>query len=260
MSAFAGGGQIVPACVATGLACLLNPYGLRGAIYPLELARTMSNPIFSHSIAELTPIPLFIEKSGLTSLPLQLHLVTMFLGALSFLVPLCWAITVRLRGSAVDSVAADKLSSRKPAKSSRARREEAQGCSRSGRGRRRLAAQSIPAALVRGFQRAQPSGHAQQPPVRGGGRLDHRLELRRVGRRPAPACRRSGSGEPWFQRTEAAPCHTHGGGMPCCSGWEPVSSMRRLPRAARSAGEKSRSGSPTRPSSSPARRVCQTAF
>ena len=55
---------VVPACVATGLACLVNPYGLRGAIYPLELAGTMSNPIFSHSIAELTPIPLFIEQVG----------------------------------------------------------------------------------------------------------------------------------------------------------------------------------------------------
>ena len=99
---------VVPACVATGLACLLNPYGLRGAIYPLELARTMSNPIFSRSIAELTPIPLFIEKSGLANLPLQLHLATMLLGALSFLVPIGWLIAVRLRRPEADSGAADK--------------------------------------------------------------------------------------------------------------------------------------------------------
>ncbi|MGO8899279.1 MAG: tetratricopeptide repeat protein [Isosphaeraceae bacterium] len=99
---------VVPACVATGLACLLNPYGLRGAIYPLELARTMSNPIFSRHIAELTPIPLFIEKSGLANLPLQLHLATMLLGALSFLVPIGWLIAVRLRGREADSGAADK--------------------------------------------------------------------------------------------------------------------------------------------------------
>src|SRR5208283_6069390 len=99
---------VVPACVATGVACLLNPYGLRGAIYPLELARTMSNPIFSRSIAELTPIPLFIEKSGLANLPLQLHLATMLLGALSFLVPIGWLIAVRLRRPEADSGAAVK--------------------------------------------------------------------------------------------------------------------------------------------------------
>ncbi len=115
---------IVPACIATGFACLVNPYGLRGAIYPLELARTMSNPIFSRSIAELTPIPLFIEKSGLTSLPLQLHLVTMGLGALSFLVPVCWAIAVRLRGGASDSTPTDKPSTKKPRKSTRGGRKK----------------------------------------------------------------------------------------------------------------------------------------
>ena len=75
------------ASAATGLACLLNPYGIHGAIYPLELAGTMSNPIFSRSIAELTPIPLFIQKAGLANLPLLLHLATMVLGALSFLLP-----------------------------------------------------------------------------------------------------------------------------------------------------------------------------
>ncbi len=127
---------VVPACVATGLACLLNPYGLRGAIYPLELARTMSNPIFSRSIAELTPIPRFIEQSGLANLPLQLHLATMLLGALSFLVPICWLIAVRLRGREADSGAADKpgaapvpgnsrrASTRKTSRSSRAARRK----------------------------------------------------------------------------------------------------------------------------------------
>ena len=179
---------IVPACVATGLACLLNPYGLRGAIYPLELAGTMRDPIFSRSIAELTPIPLFIEKSGLTSLPLQLHLVTMFLGALSFLGALCWAITVRLQGSKSDSVPADKSALPKAREVVSGQTEESRGSSRCRRGRRRLAAQSIPVVVVRCFQRAQPSGHAQQPPVRSGCRLDHRLELRRVGRRPAAPC------------------------------------------------------------------------
>jgi hypothetical protein len=92
---------VVPAGVATGLACLANPFGVQGAIYPLELARTMSNPIFSHSIAELTPIPKFIEETGLRNLPLQLHLFVMALGALSFLVPTVWAIWARFDRSRV---------------------------------------------------------------------------------------------------------------------------------------------------------------
>ncbi len=79
------------ASALTGLACLANPYGLRGALYPLQLAATMSNPIFKRTIAELTPVPDFIAQSGFNSLPLQLHLLTMSLGALSFLVPLLWS-------------------------------------------------------------------------------------------------------------------------------------------------------------------------
>ena len=82
----------------TGLACLLNPYGVTGALFPLELARTMGNPMFAEVIAELTPIPLFVQRSaGWRGLPLQLHLVTMILGALSFLVPLVWTIAIRFQ-------------------------------------------------------------------------------------------------------------------------------------------------------------------
>jgi tetratricopeptide (TPR) repeat protein len=80
----------------TGLACLVNPYGLRGAFYPLQLARTMSNPLFSRTIAELWPIPLFVARSaGWRNLHLQLHITTMVLGALSFLVPLVWMVLIR---------------------------------------------------------------------------------------------------------------------------------------------------------------------
>ena len=52
----------------------------------------MGNPVFSRTIAELTPIPEFIRRDGLVSLPFRLHLVTMALGALSFLVPLVWVV------------------------------------------------------------------------------------------------------------------------------------------------------------------------
>ena len=80
---------ILAASFATAAACLINPYGITGALYPLELAGTMSNPIFSEHIAELMTIPAFIRTpAGLQNLPLQLHFATMLLGALSFLVPL----------------------------------------------------------------------------------------------------------------------------------------------------------------------------
>jgi tetratricopeptide (TPR) repeat protein len=109
---------VVPACAVTGLACLLNPYGVHGAIYPLELAGTMSNPIFSRSIAELTPIPAFVNKAGFTNLPLQLHLLTMALGALSFVVPGCWLAWTRLRrGRAGDEP--EPTSTRKPSRGER---------------------------------------------------------------------------------------------------------------------------------------------
>lgn len=84
------------ASLLTGIACLVNPYGLTGALYPLQLAQTMGNPIFRNTIAELTPIPLFIQRDGLSSLPLRLHLLTMILGALSFLLPIVWLGFTRL--------------------------------------------------------------------------------------------------------------------------------------------------------------------
>jgi hypothetical protein len=87
----------VAACAASGLACLINPYGVHGAIYPLELAGTMANPIFSRNIAELKPIPQFIQEAGFANLPLQLHFVTMVLGALSFLIPMTWVAWGRLK-------------------------------------------------------------------------------------------------------------------------------------------------------------------
>ncbi|MCA1684964.1 MAG: hypothetical protein LC745_03065, partial [Planctomycetia bacterium] len=91
-----GGRMYVRPETLTGLACLFNPYGLRGALYPLQLARTMGNPIFSHTIAELTPIDEFIRRDGFISVPLRLHLLTLVIGALSFLVPMTWVVVTRL--------------------------------------------------------------------------------------------------------------------------------------------------------------------
>ncbi len=93
---------ILGASLATVLACLINPYGINGALYPIELAGTMSNPVFSQNVAELTSIPAFIRSpkgNGLRNLSLQLHLLAMLIGALSFLIPLVWQIAVSLRAA-----------------------------------------------------------------------------------------------------------------------------------------------------------------
>jgi tetratricopeptide (TPR) repeat protein len=81
---------VLLASLGTAVACLINPYGLSGALYPLELAATMSNPVFARSVAELMSVREFIERAGWFNLPLQLHLGTAVLGALSFLLPLAW--------------------------------------------------------------------------------------------------------------------------------------------------------------------------
>ncbi len=84
--------------LATFAACLINPYGLRGAVFPIELAGTMTNTVFSHNIAELTPIPVFIRRAGLGNLPLQLHFLTMGLGVLELPPPVLWSVAVRFAG------------------------------------------------------------------------------------------------------------------------------------------------------------------
>lgn len=98
----------------TGLACLLNPYGLRGALFPLELLKTMGDPTFGRHIAELSSIPKLVEDWGLGPIPsdpfgmlrylvvnfpafmltFQVQLATIALGAVSF--PLMWWARWRL--------------------------------------------------------------------------------------------------------------------------------------------------------------------
>lgn len=92
----------------TGLACLVNPYGLRGALFPLELLKTMGDETFAKHIAELSSIPKLVQDWGLDPMPsdpwgllkylvvnfpsfmltFQIQLATIALGALSF--PLMW--------------------------------------------------------------------------------------------------------------------------------------------------------------------------
>ena len=84
-----------PAIGLTGLMCLVNPYGITGTLFPFELARTMANPVFAN-IAELESIPSLMRSTGFSLPPLQIHLVTMALGALSFLVPIVWLLATRI--------------------------------------------------------------------------------------------------------------------------------------------------------------------
>ncbi len=95
---------VVPASAATAAACLVNPYGIRGALYPLELASTMGSPKFSATIAELKPIPDFIAESGWGVVPLQIQFAALALGALSFIVPILSAAASRIRGSTPEPI------------------------------------------------------------------------------------------------------------------------------------------------------------
>jgi tetratricopeptide (TPR) repeat protein len=134
------------ASLATAAACVVNPYGLAGALYPLQLASTMGNPVFSRSIAELLPVPEFIRRAGWWNLPLQLHLATIALGALSFLIPLCWLLGVRLFGSdhpRANTVGEEEVRSR----SQKTGRERRGSRSRAARGRGTGRARLTPAAI-----------------------------------------------------------------------------------------------------------------
>ncbi len=117
-------------------------------LYPIEIAGTMSNPIFSRNVAELTSIADFIrsdKSDGLANLSLQLHLLAMVLGGLSFLIPLAWQIAVSVRGDQPRAAVAVPDS---PA---------AAGKESAGRGKKKRArAKSAQAKVARGARTAVP--------------------------------------------------------------------------------------------------------
>src|SRR5690606_37918116 len=99
-----------------------NPYGLMGSLYPLQLAGTMSDPIFSRSIGQLMPVLSlssgdnysFVSQMGFRNLPLQFHLATLVLGGLSFILPIFWRGIVRVRaGSPAEDAARTGKGNRK---------------------------------------------------------------------------------------------------------------------------------------------------
>ncbi len=115
---------ILTATALTGVACLFNPYGLAGALYPIQLARTMSSQIFKDTIGELKPLLVFVEEVGLDSLPLQLHLLTVIVGGLSFLVPWVWSLWAGFADRrAQPEPSPDQPKGRKRRESSKARKQ-----------------------------------------------------------------------------------------------------------------------------------------
>ncbi len=111
------------ASAATVLVCLANPYGFRGATYPIELLGTMGNPIFKRSIGELKPVPTLFAEIGFNSLPLLLHLGTMALGALSFVIPSTWRVVTRLQDRASKRLkVADRVEAKPIAKGRKSRK------------------------------------------------------------------------------------------------------------------------------------------
>ncbi len=121
-----------------------------------------------------------------------------------------------------------------------------------------MAPEPLPAPAVRRVQRPELAGDAEQPPVRGGRGDADGVELRRVGR-GGPATPRGA--RPGRRRSAGAAASCRGsrrsGASPCCSRPSPAASSTRWPaRGGRSAWARSRSGSPTRPSSSPGRSGC----
>ncbi|MDX2038622.1 MAG: hypothetical protein SFX72_18385 [Isosphaeraceae bacterium] len=125
---------IAQATVGVAIACLINPYALSGALYPLQLAATMSNPIFGRSIGELQSIPDFIDKAGLANPSLRFHLGTAALGLASFVIPgLWWAVTGIFRGNTSAEPAPDEKSSKRKSKGDRKPSKKSAGKSRTAR-------------------------------------------------------------------------------------------------------------------------------
>lgn len=83
----------------TALACLLNPYGFHGALFPVTLFfGTMSDPIFKETIAELSSISkLIADTAGYPLFMLQVHLAVAWLAGASFIVPVLWLGFARMK-------------------------------------------------------------------------------------------------------------------------------------------------------------------
>jgi tetratricopeptide (TPR) repeat protein len=102
-SAFGGGAKqrwwwwihVGGAALAVGLACLANPYGLRGALFPLELLPKISSSTDNYKlyIIEFMDLRKFVRQRGITATGSQYFRAECFLLwalPLSFIVPAVW--------------------------------------------------------------------------------------------------------------------------------------------------------------------------
>ncbi len=93
------------ATAAVGLACLINPYGLRGALFPLELLPkiTFRDNIYKSNINEFQDMREFVHQRGLDATGSRYFRAECFLLwalPLSFIAPAIWRETWPVKGRA----------------------------------------------------------------------------------------------------------------------------------------------------------------
>jgi tetratricopeptide (TPR) repeat protein len=95
--------QLAPASVAVLLACLANPWGVRGAMFPLELLPKIADPAspYKSYIDEFASLrTAFVERMAASSgshLHLRLHVFLLLMTAWSFVPPSAWRAAIRGR-------------------------------------------------------------------------------------------------------------------------------------------------------------------
>ncbi len=175
---------ILIAVALAAVACALNPYGLSGMFFPIQLWGTMRDPVFKN-IDELKPLLVLFRQTGGHILPLQIHIATFFIGGLSFLLPMLWQITVWFRDRGGENAPAPDAASAKKAK--KKARKTAKPVGPDG-----WRPSVFRLGLFVPVQLPEPPGHPQQPPVRRRDGGPDGLEPGRVGGRRAPATDREG--------------------------------------------------------------------
>jgi tetratricopeptide (TPR) repeat protein len=88
--------HLAPASMAVALACLVNPYGVRGALFPLELFPKISDPAnpYKSYVDEFTSLRSFVldqmRAAPGTHFHIRIHVLLLLLLPCSFLLPAAW--------------------------------------------------------------------------------------------------------------------------------------------------------------------------